>query len=101
MSSIQRQLLFEAIKYLKTDGILVYSTCSIAPEENEFVINDALERFPIELKEIKISIGSPGFVNIFEKELHPTLKNSIRLFPHKDQMEGFFICKLKKMEENQ
>ena len=101
MSIIQRELLYEGIKYLKKGGILVYSTCSIAPEENEFVINDILERFPVKIMEIQISMGSPGFVKVFDKTLHPTIKNSIRLFPHKDQMEGFYICKLKKMEENQ
>jgi len=100
MSKIQKNLLREGLKYLKINGILVYSTCSIAPEENELVINDVLNEFHVKIEEIRIPFGSSGYVNIFNKKLNSSLINAIRLYPHKDKMEGFFICKLRKIKEN-
>lgn len=39
------EILVSALKLLDSEGILVYSTCSIAPEENEYVVSRALESF--------------------------------------------------------
>ncbi|MHA1783684.1 MAG: NOL1/NOP2/sun family putative RNA methylase [Candidatus Helarchaeota archaeon] len=96
MSNIQKSLLNEGISYLKNGGILIYSTCSIAPEENEFVIDDVIKNHSIQIETIKSTFGSPGITRIFNRELDPELKKAIRLYPHKDGMEGFFICKMKK-----
>lgn len=43
MSVIQRNILWNAAKYLKSGGRLVYSTCSIEPEENKYIIDSFLE----------------------------------------------------------
>jgi 16S rRNA (cytosine967-C5)-methyltransferase len=44
-SSLQKKLIDQAARCLKRGGILVYSTCTITPEENETVIRDFLSRF--------------------------------------------------------
>lgn len=92
----QRQLLQSALSVLKPGGILVYSTCSLEPEENELNINWLLNEYKdIELQEIKIDIGDPGLTNVFDKELNPELAKCKRFWPHKTGMQGFFICKMK------
>ncbi|MBI1977201.1 MAG: RsmB/NOP family class I SAM-dependent RNA methyltransferase, partial [Candidatus Omnitrophica bacterium] len=45
VSKIQKKLIHSALLALKPGGILVYSTCTFAPEENEAVVNEVLERF--------------------------------------------------------
>ena len=92
-SKLQKELLEAAIKCLKADGEIVYSTCSIAPEENEFVINSVLEKYPLRIEKIKID-GDPGFTEAFGKKLNDNLRFAKRLYPHKHGTEGFFICKM-------
>jgi len=93
MASIQKNLLKSGLKCLKPGGQLVYSTCSIAPEENEFVINDILEHNPdYTILEIHNNYGINGYNNIFGRELRADLINSKRLFPHTDDTIGFFVC---------
>jgi 16S rRNA C967 or C1407 C5-methylase (RsmB/RsmF family) len=97
VSELQKELLTAAIRCLKPGGQLVYSTCAIAPEENEFVIDHILRNEDIHVKKMDFERGSPAFTDlIFDETLHPSIKDARRLYPHKDGTEGFFICKLQK-----
>ncbi len=97
VSELQKSLIDAAVACLKPGGSLVYSTCAIAPEENEFVIDHALKNEDIHVRKMDFNGGSPAFSDvIFEKTLHPSIKEARRLYPHKDGTEGFFICKLQK-----
>jgi len=99
-SKIQEELLMVAYNIAKQGGTIVYSTCSIAPEENEFVINSVLERLKGKLKvaPLNIGYGEKGYTRIFGYELDPSLEYCRRFYPHKHGCEGFFICKLVKEE---
>ncbi|MFO8018654.1 MAG: RsmB/NOP family class I SAM-dependent RNA methyltransferase [Promethearchaeia archaeon] len=97
MANIQKKLLQTAIDELKEGGELVYSTCSIAPEENEFVINSILKKN----RNIKVmkpgeGFGVPGFTKVFGKTLDNSLQYAQRIFPHIHDSIGFFFCLLKK-----
>lgn len=97
-SKLQKQLLAAAVDVLKDNGELVYSTCSLEPEENEFVIDWALSEYPeLKLEKIDIPIGSEGLTKAFNKELNKNIKNTRRFWP--DKTQGFFIAKLKKEEK--
>jgi len=97
LSGLQKSLIDAALTCLKPGGSLVYSTCAIAPEENEFVINHALKNEGINVKKMDFIRGSPAFTDLmFGETLHPSIKEARRLYPHKDGTEGFFICKLQK-----
>lgn len=95
------EMLDAAISVLKPGGTIVYSTCSIAPEENEYVVDGILRRYP-ELKIIPagIEFGSPGYSEPYGVDLHDSLNLSRRFLPHQDGTEGFFICKMKKETES-
>jgi NOL1/NOP2/sun family putative RNA methylase len=95
-SFTQLQLIYTAYKLLKKGGELVYSTCSIAPEEDEMIVNFAIEE--LGMKVIKIS-GYPaenGIVEYNGVSFNEEVSNCIRFYPHKNGTEGFFICHLKK-----
>ena len=97
VAELQKSLMDAALACLKPGGSLVYSTCAIAPEENEFVIDHALKNEDIHVKKMDFNRGSPAFTDvIFGETLHPSIKEARRLYPHKDGTEGFFICKLQK-----
>lgn len=70
---IQKKILNNAAKYLKENGILVYSTCTIEKEEN----SDVTGAFLAENK---------NFEKIYEKTF----------YPHLDGTDGFYICKIRK-----
>ena len=94
---LQRELLKSAYKVLKQGGVLVYSTCSLEPEENELVVEWFINQYKdMSLEKITLPIGEPALTKVFDQELDPSLKNAWRLWPHKTNTQGFFIAKLKK-----
>jgi NOL1/NOP2/sun family putative RNA methylase len=97
LSSIQKKLLYAGLKMLKPKGKLLYSTCSIGPEENEFVINEILEQEPdFSISKISESYGLNGLTKVYEKSLREDLKHSQRLYPHIHDTIGFFLCLIRK-----
>ncbi|MFX0188279.1 MAG: RsmB/NOP family class I SAM-dependent RNA methyltransferase [Candidatus Hodarchaeota archaeon] len=93
MATIQKKLLEAGLRGLKSGGQLIYSTCSIAPEENELVVNDVLNSFS-DFSIIKIShqYGTEGLTSVFGRKLRSNLKYSQRLYPHIEDTIGFFLC---------
>lgn len=99
---IQKQLLISAIKSAKSGAEIVYSTCSVAPEENELLLNDILQDYPIEILPIKnkgMANFDNGFVSYNGQTLNPVLKNTKRVWPHRHNMEGFFVARMRKTAE--
>ncbi len=96
-STLQRDLIESAIRSLKDGGVLVYSTCSLTPEENEFVIQWALENFNVELEEVEW--GEPALTGIPNTDIKFSveIKKCKRLYPHKHETSGFFVAKLVKI----
>ncbi len=100
LASNQRALISSAIKALKPGGTLVYSTCTLTPEENEEVIDYALEEFSIQLEPLNLPelTTRPGLTEFNGKKYHPQMKQARRLYPFENQTEGFFVARLTKTE---
>ncbi len=97
MSLIQKRLLTAGLKALNSGGMLLYCTCTIAPEENELVINEILNKFNgFDIIEISKNYGMRGLTNVFGVDLLEDLKFSQRLYPHLHDTIGFYFCLIKK-----
>ncbi|MFX0173326.1 MAG: RsmB/NOP family class I SAM-dependent RNA methyltransferase [Candidatus Hodarchaeota archaeon] len=94
----QKKLLESAWKQLKPNGTLVYSTCSLEPEEGEVQINDFLERHIDEakLQPVPFNIGLPGKNTNWYSPLHHYLEKTRRIFPDIG-CDGFFVAIVKKV----
>ena len=98
---LQKELLRSAYKSLKTGGFMVYSTCSLEPEEDELVMDWFIEKYPsMKLISTGLDIGDSGLTSVFDKDLDPSLNLTRRFWPHKTGTEGFFIAKLQKFPED-
>ncbi|MBQ3513708.1 MAG: RsmB/NOP family class I SAM-dependent RNA methyltransferase [Lachnospiraceae bacterium] len=98
---LQRSILKEVVTMLKPGGMILYSTCTFSPEENEQAIEYLLELNPdmeiIELpKEWGFADGNPDW----GLEQRESLRNTIRIWPHKVQGEGHFVALLKDKRED-
>jgi NOL1/NOP2/sun family putative RNA methylase len=97
MAKLQKRLLTAGLQSLRKKGFLLYSTCSLAPEENELVINEVLNKFQnVKIVKNEFKFGTPGFKKVFGERLRPELKYAQRLFPHHHNTIGFFLCLLQK-----
>ena len=86
---LQRAILKNAVTYVKTGGTLIYSTCTVAKEENDLQVDWILENLPLEL------VSLSGCV---DEEL---LKNAdregvLQLLPGREKTDGFFLAKFQK-----
>lgn len=95
----QTKLLLKGIKAAKPKGTIVYSTCSLEPEENEKVISNIIDRDIVKIKEIEInSLNSKsGLIEFNGEFFNNDVKKCMRLFPHENESEGFFITKMVKL----
>ena len=81
-------MLATAIDYLKPDGILVYATCTLYPEEGELQI--------LKVKDLLDPIQLPDWISPSYEINGEILNGTGRLFPHIHHSQGFFIGKFKK-----
>ena len=97
MAGIQRQLLKTAFELLNDKGTLVYSTCTLEPEENEGVIDYLIENFNAKVEKIDLDIRKSRCISEFEgKKYDQQVNNCLRIWPQDNDTEGFFVAKIKK-----
>ncbi len=88
MAKFQWEMLNQCAKHVRGGGFLVYSTCSIALEENEMLIEKFSKWHPeFALVETSPRIGSPGLRGQTKCQ---------RLYPHIHECTGFFVAKFQK-----
>ena len=98
LSRLQKSLLESASKMLREDGSIVYSTCSIDPEENEAVIDYAINQLNLKVEKVHLAglKYREGLTKYAGMSFAEEVKDCIRIYPFDNQTEGFFVCKLKK-----
>jgi NOL1/NOP2/sun family putative RNA methylase len=116
----QKNILAVAAKLVRPGGYLLYSTCTFAPEEDEEVVNGLLggqgEFDVLELRQFEgfmrgrpdwmdgkatapaLGAGAPETHGDHVREVATTLSGAVRLFPHRVEGEGHFVCLLQKKD---
>lgn len=101
-SKIQRSIITQAAEMLREGGMLLYSTCTFSPEENEQTIEYLLKSYPqFEVCEMEWYEGfNPGMP---EASLSgdKRLEKTVRIFPHRMRGEGHFLALLRKGERTE
>ncbi|MBK8944895.1 MAG: NOL1/NOP2/sun family putative RNA methylase [Ignavibacteriae bacterium] len=98
ISDLQLRLLISAIKMAKVGGEIVYSTCTLTVEENEFIIDKVLKKYPVELIEFDLNLKHiNGFTEIRNYKFDESLTLTKRIIPWEIKSEGFFLAKLRKI----
>lgn len=94
---IQKQILQNAVKMLKPGGMIMYSTCTFSPIEDEEIILDILkENDDLSVERITDFKGVSGPYSKYKG--NDKITNAIHVFPHKVEGEGHFLCLLKKKD---
>lgn len=94
LSKLQKKLFASSYKALKPNGTIVYSTCTLNLEENEYILDWALKNFNIKLVDIDLEVKDLQVG--FNENIDKSINKAIRILPSKDT-EGFFVAKLKKV----
>ncbi|MCS7099569.1 MAG: RsmB/NOP family class I SAM-dependent RNA methyltransferase [Sulfolobales archaeon] len=95
----QVELLTAVVRSTAPGGLVAYTTCSIAPEENEFTVAEVLESVG-GVRVVKPAVEvelEPGIVDYFGIRLPEQLSLCGRTYPHTHGFEGFFVCVLEKI----
>ncbi|MDQ6915235.1 MAG: 16S rRNA (cytosine(967)-C(5))-methyltransferase RsmB [Actinomycetota bacterium] len=88
LATLQREILGAAARAVRPGGIVVYSTCTISPPENEEAVADVLAVHP-ELAPDDLLSDAPLWK-------HPSVPHHLLLLPHRDGTDGFFIARLRR-----
>lgn len=89
---LQRRILSVVQDYVKPGGVLIYSTCTIGADENQYNIKWFLENFPFRLESIDPYICE-------ELRSKTTKGGYLQLLPGVHQSDGFFLARLRRIEE--
>ncbi|NEO73495.1 16S rRNA (cytosine(967)-C(5))-methyltransferase RsmB [Moorena sp. SIO3H5] len=88
LTVLQKELLEHTATWVKSGGVLVYATCTLNPKENEAVIQWFLESH----SQWQIDPPTLSFLKGFS-----TPEGWLKVLPYRDQMDGFFMVRLKRM----
>ncbi|MBE9238579.1 16S rRNA (cytosine(967)-C(5))-methyltransferase [Anabaena aphanizomenioides LEGE 00250] len=90
LAQIQQELISHTANFVKPGGILVYATCTLHPAENEEVISEFLATHP------QWQIEHPSFDFL---DISPS--GWLKVWPHQQDMDGFFIVRLRKTKDSE
>ncbi|TYL38798.1 SAM-dependent methyltransferase [Natronococcus pandeyae] len=95
VAGIQKGILRRAIQATREGGTVVYSTCTFAPEENEAVVQHALNREDCRVVDFDLGLEhSPGLTEWEDDSYDESLEQAARIYPHQNDTGGFFVAKL-------
>ncbi|MGH1394073.1 MAG: 16S rRNA (cytosine(967)-C(5))-methyltransferase [Trichormus sp.] len=92
LSTLQKELVAETSKFVKPGGVLVYATCTLHPSENEAVITEFLATHPNwQIENLRVNL--PDLTDI-------TSPGWLKVWPHHQDMDGFFMVRLRKTNDS-
>ncbi|ELY94163.1 RNA methylase [Natrialba hulunbeirensis JCM 10989] len=95
IAGIQKGILRRAIQTTREGGTVVYSTCTFAPEENEAVVQHAIDEEDCRVVDFDLELAhAPGLTEWRDETFDSTLEQAARIYPHHNDTGGFFVAKL-------
>ena len=97
-AGIQRQLIETAFNCLEQDGIMIYSTCTLEPDEDEAVLDFLINKFDnAKIKKFSLDIKRGDISTEFEGKTYDSdVKKALKVWPQDNDTEGFFVAKIQK-----
>lgn len=99
LARLQEALLRRALRLVRPGGVVVYATCTFAPEENEEVVDRILSCYP-DLQVDPPSLPVPhaeGLVEFAGRCYDPRLRGAWRVYPHHMDSGGLFVVRLRRV----
>jgi len=97
--AVQRRLLRHALLLVRPGGIVLYSTCTFAPEENEQVLDEVLGDYgsiePFDIPQLR---ATPGVRQWRGRSFRSDVEHARRFWPHHNDTGGFFIARIRRTE---
>jgi NOL1/NOP2/sun family putative RNA methylase len=95
LSRLQKRLIVRAFDLLAPDGLLVYSTCTFAPEENEAVVAHLLQERAARILPFDMAIDvSAGLTGWLDEEFPTEIGHCVRVYPHHLNSGGGFLARI-------
>ena len=100
IAGTQKRLAEAALRILKVGGTMIYSTCTLAPEEDEMIVDYLIRNFDVEVEKIVLPLKFRRGVCEWEgKKLSDEVGNCLRLYPQDNDTDGFFVAKIRKVSD--
>ena len=102
IAGTQRRLAEAALKILKIGGTMIYSTCTLAPEEDEMIVDYLIKHFDVKIEKIVLPLKFRCGITEWEGEkLSSEVKKCLRLYPQDNDTDGFFVAKIRKISDKE
>lgn len=99
-AKIQGRLAAAALRVLKVGGEMIYSTCTLGPEENEEIVNYLLDNFEVEVLPITLPLKCRQGICEWEgRNYSKEIKKACRIYPQDNNTDGFFLARIKKLSD--
>lgn len=96
ITAVQRGILRRALELTRPGGVVVYATCTFAPEENEAVVDAVLADGTCDIEPVELPVdAAAGVVEWSGTAYDDRLRGARRVYPHRADTGGFFIAKLR------
>lgn len=96
LADLQLELLEKAFNLVKDDGVVVYSTCTFSPFENEYVVSQALEGNDVKLESIDLDFQHErGLESYQDSEFGREMSKTVRIYPHHIESGGMYVAKFR------
>jgi len=96
LAPVQTDILRRAVQATRPGGVVVYATCTFAPEENEAVLDAVLDEEPCRIERWDPPLEtSPGITEWAGETFDPAVERARRIYPHQNDTGGFFCAKLR------
>lgn len=91
LAKLQREILSVVVSYLKPGGVLIYSTCTINPEENEENVRFITDTLKLQPESLDIYLPE-------KLQCETSKQGYLQLLPNKTGVDGFFISRFRKVK---